>query len=158
MQILFVCTGNVLRSMSAEYLLRDYLEKKRIHHILSASAGTLGEQNSPYAETVERLSHYGIDPSDHTVRKLSPRILSETDVVVAMAEAHRRFISEHFGRESVLFNELAYGRKEDVLDDVEFGERYGFAYDLKAFIYHLVDHLHEGMPPLVAHAEEIGRT
>lgn len=46
-----------------------------------------------------------------------------------MAEHHRTVVRE-LGYDAVLFNEIAYGKSEDLMDDTEYGDKYGYDYDL----------------------------
>ena len=55
MNVLFVCTGNVFRSMSAEYLMNKYLNDNAITNISVSSAGTTAHPQPSFPETLDRL-------------------------------------------------------------------------------------------------------
>lgn len=115
MKILFVCTGNIFRSMSAEYCAKKYAKDHNLD-IEIASAGTGANPQNPHPVTVKTLAQMGINCNNHKQQKLNKKIISSADVIVAMGTDHQKFIKEHFGMDVPLFNELAYGKSEGVLD------------------------------------------
>ncbi|MFH1248709.1 MAG: hypothetical protein V1660_00995 [archaeon] len=114
--VLFVCTGNVFRSMCAEYSLRKYLKDNNITRINVSSAGIIAKKEPPDPKTLEELRKRGIDGSGHKQTKLTKDILEKQDVVIAMSRTHQDFIYEKFRHYAVLFNELAEGKKTSVND------------------------------------------
>jgi protein-tyrosine phosphatase len=115
--VLFVCTGNIFRSVSAEYCLKQYLSKNKIDGWEVGSAGIIAAKERVDPKVLETLSKLGVKNIDHKQRKLDPELLKRYDVIVAMAENHVRFINEKLGsKRAILFNELASGKKESVLD------------------------------------------
>jgi hypothetical protein len=48
-----------------------------------------------------------------------------------------------------LFNEIAYGKSEDVLDDGEFMQIHGPALNLEVYAKEMVDYLHEAIPSVI---------
>ncbi|MCX6825573.1 MAG: hypothetical protein NTY80_05160 [candidate division SR1 bacterium] len=148
MNILYVCTGNIFRSMSAEYLSKKYIENKNITGILVSSAGTEANPEPPFASTLERLKFYGCDASHHQQRKISAEILRQQNLIICMSEHHRKSVNE-LGFEAVLFNEVAYNRTEDVLDDTEYIQINGPQLDLEEYVKNIVDYIHEGIPFII---------
>jgi protein-tyrosine phosphatase len=116
MKILFVCTGNIFRSMSAEYCLKDYLEKKNISGIDVASAGTGAIPQSMNSVVKLTLESLGINPRKHRQRKINSRYFEEYDLIVAMHKNHQKFVQDYFGKNVPLFDEICYGEKVSVLD------------------------------------------
>lgn len=119
--ILFVCTGNVFRSVTAEYALKAALGPGSILSI--SSAGTLaptslGGTIAPYvvARLREYLREQGFDQAKHQQRRVTPEILSGVNLVVAMGLDHQAYLLEHFGRQSRLFNEICFGLNTSILD------------------------------------------
>ncbi|HCB52188.1 TPA: protein-tyrosine-phosphatase, partial [Patescibacteria group bacterium] len=55
MKVLFVCTGNIFRSMSAEYIMKKYIQDHNLNEIVVSSAGTVAHEESPLPWIVERL-------------------------------------------------------------------------------------------------------
>ena len=112
--ILFVCTGNVFRSVVAEYALKARLGPEPPYLVGSAGIEALPQ---PYPPLIHhRLLEKGIDPSQHVQRRLTRELLERTDLVVAMGLNHREFIHRHFCREVLLFNQLCFQKEEPILD------------------------------------------
>ena len=115
--ILFVCTGNIFRSMIAEYALR-YTAGPTADYSFS-SAGTEAKVQ-PMVEIVRQgLNARGIDPSGHVQRRLTPELFNGANLVVAMGLDHVAFIEEMYKKTPVLFDEVAYGRRQAILDTWE---------------------------------------
>jgi protein-tyrosine-phosphatase len=113
--ILFVCTGNIFRSLSAHKVLQSVLQADS--GITVSSAGTRGypERTIP-AEVTGRLGDYGLDVSAHQSRRLTRQVLDSADLVVAMNTDHQEFIKKHFGMDVPLYMEITCGRPEEFLD------------------------------------------
>jgi protein-tyrosine phosphatase len=112
--ILFVCTGNIFRSMIAEHALRAALGER-----LEYQASSAGIEALPQAMlncVRQRLIGKGIDPGGHVQRKLTAELLRAADLPVAMGTEHRQFIREKFGQTVLLFNQICYGKDESVYD------------------------------------------
>jgi protein-tyrosine phosphatase len=112
--ILFVCTGNVFRSMAAEYALRAQQEDPSAYHVESAGI----EAKSPKVHPVilNRLRLKGTDPSAHLPRLLTTELIQRSDLIIAMGLGHREFIQSKFGLNVPLFNEVAFGEESPILD------------------------------------------
>jgi protein-tyrosine-phosphatase len=155
MKILFVCTGNVFRSMSAEYCAKKYAEEHGIEIDIS-SAGTIAPPEKPFPKTINQLLSLGIDPRKHKQTKVTQEVLDTADVVIAMSTDHKRFLKEHFGRDSYLFNELAYHESKG-MNDVHV-EVHDWQKNIKAREKHIantVNHIHEGIPELMNSLKKI---
>ena len=112
--ILFVCTGNVFRSVAAEYALRSLLSNSSQY--LVGSAGTEAKPQPVHEWITHCLGQKGADVSAHRPRRLTEELLHQTDLIVAMSRDHRDFIRRTFGRHVPLFKELCYGLDEPILD------------------------------------------
>lgn len=88
MKVLFVCTGNICRSPTAERLATAYRIRCGIPDFTASSAGTRAVIGHPIhhdaALVVERL---GGDASGFAARQLTPRIASDADLVLTMTRA-----------------------------------------------------------------------
>src|SRR5215472_2876903 len=116
-RVLFVCTGNVFRSLTAEYALRKCL--KANSQILIASAGTEDFPHVIEPFVRDYLLTQGLDVTSHCRRTLTQEILNEANFAVAMSTEHRCTLAEHFNRADVpLFTE-ACGLPSEPLPDVE---------------------------------------
>jgi protein-tyrosine phosphatase len=91
---LFVCTGNICRSPTAQFLLTARLAERLPHHgdrFTVGSAGTLdlgGEPMEPLAVTA--LAGLGVpDGETHRSRQLARADLDRVDLVLGMTRQHR---------------------------------------------------------------------
>ncbi len=112
--ILFVCTGNIFRSVAAEYALKAALGGEARYRVGSAGIEASPQPMHPLIDA--RLREKGADPSYHVQRRLTQELLDTTDVLVAMGLDHREFIRQRFRQEALLFNEICHGAEESVLD------------------------------------------
>lgn len=112
--ILFVCTGNIFRSLAAEYALKTYVGAQAGYVI--GSAGIEAAPQEIHPEVLAHLVEKGVDPSRHVQRKLTRDLIETASVVVAMGRNHQAWIRQEFGREVPLFNRLCYGIDEPILD------------------------------------------
>jgi protein-tyrosine phosphatase len=102
-QVLFVCTGNVFRSLTAEHALRRVLGNR--HRVYVASAGTDELSCTVDPAVSAYLRARGIDVSGHRRRTLSAEMLQPSVSVIAMSTDHREFIAQRFGRQVPLFTQ-----------------------------------------------------
>jgi protein-tyrosine phosphatase len=115
-RVLFVCTGNIFRSMSAEYLMKQYIKDNKIHGINVSSAGIVANPEAINPFVFKALKNEGINPTTHIQRRLDKRLLEESDIIISMAVYHEEFILKNFNKETFLYNELANGKSDSVLD------------------------------------------
>ena len=114
--VLFVCTGNIFRSLTAEYALRAALLPRR--DIVVASAGTDDFPHVVRANVRDYLREKGYDVRKHERRTVTKELLDGSRLVVAMSTDHRSFLSERFGIEALLYTEACGGAAE-ALPDIE---------------------------------------
>ena len=116
-RVLFVCTGNIFRSMTAEYALRAVLGARNDLSVESA-----GTDDFPHVVTSlvrNYLLACGIDVSRHRRRTLTAQLLQEVGPVIAMSTDHRQILTETFKlRDTLLFTE-ACGLPAEPLPDIE---------------------------------------
>lgn len=90
MKILFVCTGNICRSPSAEGVLRARLAARGLNHITVDSAGTHGYHigEAPDRRSIAAARKRGIDISGLRARKVLGQDFSDFDLILALDEGH----------------------------------------------------------------------
>lgn len=115
-RVLFVCTGNIFRSLTAEHGLRHALADRA--DIQVSSAGTDDFPHVVRPNVREYLRSKGFDVSRHERRTLTEAMLKDANVVIAMSTDHRSFILSRFGHPARLFLE-ACGEAGDALPDIE---------------------------------------
>lgn len=88
--MLVICTGNICRSPIAEGSLRGALDARFGPGAPSVdSAGTQGWEGSPAQPgSVAAAAERGIDITGHVARLLTPQMLGDADLVLAMAGEH----------------------------------------------------------------------
>lgn len=94
-RILTVCTGNICRSPMAERLLQHGLDQISPGAFLVTSAGTramVGHGIEPHVEGFIRVM--GASADNFASRQLTPAILAEQDLVLALTRKHRSQIVE----------------------------------------------------------------
>jgi len=112
--IVFVCTGNIFRSLTAEYALRRELGPG----IAVSSAGTDDYPHLVRPNVREYLLTKGLDVRAHKRRTVTREILGGAELVVAMSTDHQRYLREKFALEAPVFLE-ACGGKCEALPDIE---------------------------------------
>jgi protein-tyrosine phosphatase len=88
--VLFVCTGNLCRSPSAEWFLAQRLSMVGPPDVTVESAGTLGTSSKVPSELEHEGAAFGLDLSDHKPRKVGPEMIARADMVIGMERAHLR--------------------------------------------------------------------
>lgn len=112
--ILFVCTANIFRSMTAEYALKARLGAGT--SLVVSSAGIDAKPQPVHAWVQTRLREKRADPGAHVQRQLTKELLEAADLVIAMGRDHQIFIREQFGRDVPLFNQVCLGHDTPILD------------------------------------------
>jgi protein-tyrosine-phosphatase len=89
MRILFVCTGNTCRSPLAEAIARHLANERGLGHLTFESAGASAWPDAPASDGALLVAlEHGLDLGDHRARPLSPEIVAQADVVLAMGPHH----------------------------------------------------------------------
>jgi protein-tyrosine phosphatase len=146
--ILFVCTGNVFRSMAAEYALRAQLGHQLSYRV--ESAGIEAKANSIHPVISKRLIQKGTDPSAHIPQRLTKKLIDRNDLVIAMGLGHREFIHKQFGLNVPLFNEVSFGEEIPILDLHEALPDWERDIDeARAYVESVIDHIWESVPALM---------
>lgn len=132
-RVLFVCTGNICRSPTAEGVFRSLVEREGLAgRVLVASAGTHGYHEGGGADdrSAAAAAKRGIDLGRHIVRQVRDADFDTFDFVLAMDRSNHEALLERVParhREKVrLFLPLApqLGRIE--VPDPYYGGRRGF--------------------------------
>ncbi|MCH2546776.1 MAG: low molecular weight phosphotyrosine protein phosphatase [Alphaproteobacteria bacterium] len=108
MKILFVCTGNICRSPTAEAMFLAQLAKLDAtsqSHIYCDSAGTHGYHigESPDARTITAARKRGVDMTKLVARKVSPEDYEIFDVILAMDATHLAWLHHNAPANSKAF-------------------------------------------------------
>ncbi len=146
--VLFVCTGNIFRSLAAEQALKIMLGPQS--SILVGSAGIDVKPQAVHEWVQAGLRIKGAEPSAHTQRQVTREMIQSTDLVVAMGRNHQQFIREHFEREVPLFNQVCFGRDEPIKDVHEAMPAWEENLEqARAYVWSVIDTIWEATPSLV---------
>ncbi len=115
-RIVFVCTGNIFRSLTADVALRALLEGNEAVHVSSAGTHDYPHVVRPYTQGY--LYSKGYDVRSHNRRTLTQAIIDESHLVIPMSTDHQAVLRERFGRDAPLFLE-ACGEAAEWLPDIE---------------------------------------
>lgn len=135
MRILFVCTGNICRSPTAEGVLRARAAARGLDGLKVDSAGTHGYHvgEPPDRRSIEAAARRGYDLSGLRARRLRPSDYDDFDLLLAMDRGHLRTLrdgspsGEHSRLRLFLERDVpdpyygAAGGFEEVLDLIESG-------------------------------------
>ena len=93
MRIVFVCSGNICRSPSAEVVMRALLRQDGLEQLVEVSSAGLGDWH--VGEGLDRrslavLTSRGYDGERHRARQFEPGWFADHDLVVAMDASHLR--------------------------------------------------------------------
>jgi protein-tyrosine phosphatase len=152
-KVLFVCTGNICRSPTAEGVLRHRAEAQGLaDRILVDSAGThayhVGE--APDQRSVKAAKKRGILIDGLRARKVAPGDFHEFDLILGLDFEHvqhlRRMAPKDAKAETALFLEYAGNLREKEVPDPYYGDEHHFEYAL--------DLIEAGVEPLIEKLEQ----
>jgi protein-tyrosine phosphatase len=152
--VLFICTGNIFRSLVAEYALKAALGPTAT--IVAGSAGIQASPQTIHPIILQRLVLKGANPSNHRQRKLTHELLQAADLPVAMGLDHQEYVRVQFAKEILLFNQICYERNDPVLDIHEAITDWHVNMDAAcAYALSLVDYIWEAMPAFLEGLERL---
>lgn len=99
MHLLFVCTGNICRSPTAERLSAAYAGRFQIPDFGASSVGTrVLIAHAMHQDAAAVLEQLGGDASGFAARQFKPKIAADADLVITMMRAHRDTVLERTPR------------------------------------------------------------
>jgi protein-tyrosine phosphatase len=94
--VLFVCTGNICRSATAEAIARRELARYPGASLRLTSAGSHALEGSPaVGRAVLAAATRGASLERHHARELTRRRVRAADLVLCMADEHRHYVLAH---------------------------------------------------------------
>jgi protein-tyrosine-phosphatase len=151
MNILFVCTGNTFRSMSAHYLMEKYVKDNNIKNVSVDSAGINLSKSNLEDFTINLLKSYDVDVSNHIPKFVSKKLLDNSDLIISIAKNHQVFLKKEFSINSVLFNEICFNKNSSVKDVGEAIKNYKINPDKgHEHIKKIITYLFNSIPVLVS--------
>lgn len=92
-KVLVVCIGNICRSPTAEYLLRERLRGRGTTVESAGLAALAGKPIDPLAGAL--LADSGIDASGHRARQLDETAITAADLILVMQRNHLASIARY---------------------------------------------------------------
>lgn len=84
--VLVVCAGNICRSPTAEYVLKNKLVGK---NVAVSSAGLTALEGKPADAVAQQIATVnGIDMSEHQGRQISTSLVAQNSVILVMEQRH----------------------------------------------------------------------
>ncbi len=155
-RVLFVCTGNICRSPTAEAVFQRLVERAGLAHLIGAdSAGTHGYHvgEPPDPRTQAAASARGYDLSRLRARRIAREDFHSFDLVLAMDRDHHailaRFAPPSAGHKLRMLMEFARRSRTDEVPDPYYGGPDGFELVLNLVedaAQGLLDHLRGELP------------
>ncbi|MHB8771632.1 MAG: arsenate reductase/protein-tyrosine-phosphatase family protein [Syntrophales bacterium] len=97
MNILFVCSANIVRSFMAERLLRNLLRSRGRQEVGVSSAGLLDMKEAPGDEVARQiLAENGIDDEGHVSRQVTEEMVGAADLIVTMEKRQLLCIGDRY--------------------------------------------------------------
>ena len=93
-KIIFVCHGNICRSVAAEYIAKQMLKEKNNQQIVVISRATSTEEigNDIYPPMKKALIRHGIEFGPHQARQITQEDYEWADEIYYMDEMNRRYL------------------------------------------------------------------
>lgn len=114
-RILIVCIGNICRSPTAEFLFRRAFAGRDIEWGSAGLGALVNRPMDPLAQAL--LAEHGLDGSAHRARQLTPALMRQADLVLAMEQGHvgsmQRLAPEASGKVMLLDK---WGAGQDIPD------------------------------------------
>lgn len=117
-RVLFVCTGNIFRSLTAEHALRRALRQAE-SRIVVESAGTEDFPHVVKPLVTNYLLAKGLDVRAHRRRTLTPQMLADDALVIAMSTEHVDALRERYAFANAPLFTAACGLDGEPLPDVD---------------------------------------
>lgn len=93
--VVFVCTGNICRSVTAERVLKHHLQLNAAEAVVDSAGISDEEAGNPIDPRQARvLESAGYRTDDHAARQITPEWLADRDVAIAMTARHYRALDE----------------------------------------------------------------
>lgn len=100
MNILLVCTGNTCRSIMAQELLEDAIDKSPLRSKIDVdSAGTFACEGQLPTETAEEaMEELGLEIGRHRAKQVNDELMDWADIVLTMESGHIEELEAMFPR------------------------------------------------------------
>ena len=124
--VLFICTGNICRSPTAEGVFRTFVEREGLADSIQIdSAGTHGYHvgNPPDRRAQEAAQGRGYDLSSQRARQITPEDCERFDYVLVMDEANYQIVKSECSKAQKFLSFAPDVTEEDVPDPYYGGDK-----------------------------------
>ena len=101
-RVLFICHGNICRSVSAEYIFKNIIEREGIadrFYIDSAATSTEEIGNSIYPPMMAALCDHDVPIGSHRARQVKKKEYDEFDLIIGMDEENMYYLGRILGND-----------------------------------------------------------
>ncbi len=138
-RLLFVCTGNICRSPTAEAVFRHQVAQQGLQDRFRIdSAGTHGYHigDAPDHRSTATAKRRGVNMAGLAARKFTVQDFDDFDLILALDKGHfahmKRMVPKDARAKLIMFLEHHPARKSECVPDPYYGDQAGFdhVYDL----------------------------
>jgi protein-tyrosine phosphatase len=151
MNVLFLCTDNYTRSVIAEFCMKDYLTKTNQGDISVSSAGIRANSDISMYSNIhfEILNEMGVNTSEFKRMMFDQECFHRFDVIIGMSQLHVQYVTDNYGKEIILYNDLLDGSQTSVQVGSPDSD------DFKEQMRNLINYIKKSTPELVEKIKKI---
>ena len=146
-KLLFLCTGNICRSPTADAIFRHKIQERALEgRVECDSAGTHGYHigNPPDNRSMSTASEKGVDMSELRARRIEQSDFYDFDLILAMDDGHMRHLQEIAPADRTanlaMFLDFTSGVPDKNVPDPYYGAHSGFEH-----VFDLIDRGVDGL-------------
>ncbi|TYS68126.1 hypothetical protein FZC76_10280 [Sutcliffiella horikoshii] len=111
MRVLFLCTDNFTRSVTAEFCMKHFIKQNNITNIIVASAGFKADSDLSSFSNIhfDRMRQLNISTDGFSRTSFNRRLIDEFDIIIGMGKEHKDYIQQEYNERIYLFNEVYKG-------------------------------------------------
>jgi protein-tyrosine-phosphatase len=107
-KVIFVCTRNQFRSLTAELSFKKFLKKNNLKNIKVDSAAIDYDPKEKLHPVVKNeLENLGLFTKNHKAKQLTKKLIDKNTIIVALAKNHKDYIKDKLKINAYYFNSLA---------------------------------------------------